>query len=371
MKRFVTLFLLLSALNICQAETKMRTVLVYLPYSPGTSVDLITRILNQYGVKKNINFVPYHRPGGDGTVGIHSFLTEKNLKDSLLITVAADVSRPLQIKKFKETDLFPIGAVGQVPIYIVARPDLSSNNLVELQKEMIQSPDKYSWGMISKTFEDYLLNFAALSGIDQTRLIITKFNTNGLNAVGSLVNGHIDLAIAGGVVVNQWVKNNKIKILGTVKSFPENSQYQSFTYLFGDRWASHNGYGVFVNSLADETTKLFWEEFFKEFTESFEVIESFRKVGLILTHDPDKKELNKMLEFNRNPNPLTTSQLTPRQKDVVILVSKYGYTNKQIAKRLNIGESAVKMHIGAVLKKYALRDRTHLTVYFSNPPMYS
>jgi DNA-binding NarL/FixJ family response regulator len=56
-------------------------------------------------------------------------------------------------------------------------------------------------------------------------------------------------------------------------------------------------------------------------------------------------------------------KLTPRQKQVVRMVIKSGASNKIIARTLNISESTVKLHIGAILKKYGLRNRTQLAVY--------
>lgn len=58
--------------------------------------------------------------------------------------------------------------------------------------------------------------------------------------------------------------------------------------------------------------------------------------------------------------------LTPRQKEVLHMVSKRGVSNKVIAKTLNISESTVKLHIGNILKKYGLKNRTQLVVFVKN-----
>ena len=51
--------------------------------------------------------------------------------------------------------------------------------------------------------------------------------------------------------------------------------------------------------------------------------------------------------------------LTFRQEQILQLILK-GMTNCQISRRLNLSESTVKMHIGMILKKYGVRDRTQL-----------
>jgi DNA-binding CsgD family transcriptional regulator len=54
--------------------------------------------------------------------------------------------------------------------------------------------------------------------------------------------------------------------------------------------------------------------------------------------------------------------LTRRQSAVLDLVQK-GASNKAIAKRLGISESTVKIHIGALFKKYCVKNRSQLAIY--------
>jgi len=55
--------------------------------------------------------------------------------------------------------------------------------------------------------------------------------------------------------------------------------------------------------------------------------------------------------------------LTPRQQEVLDLVCSRGASNKSIARILNLSESTVKLHIGAILKKYGLTNRTQLALF--------
>lgn len=54
--------------------------------------------------------------------------------------------------------------------------------------------------------------------------------------------------------------------------------------------------------------------------------------------------------------------LTDRQQVICDLISYRGLSNKQIARYMNISESTVKFHVGHLLKKYHLRNRTQLAV---------
>lgn len=60
-------------------------------------------------------------------------------------------------------------------------------------------------------------------------------------------------------------------------------------------------------------------------------------------------------------------KLTERQSQILHLVQDRGASNKTIAKILGITESTVKLHIGAVLKKYGVRNRTQLALFAKIP----
>jgi DNA-binding NarL/FixJ family response regulator len=54
---------------------------------------------------------------------------------------------------------------------------------------------------------------------------------------------------------------------------------------------------------------------------------------------------------------LKLSQLTARETEVLSLLS-HGYSNQEIAHHLSLGETTVKTHVGRILMKLDLRDRT-------------
>lgn len=56
-------------------------------------------------------------------------------------------------------------------------------------------------------------------------------------------------------------------------------------------------------------------------------------------------------------------QLTPRQNQILNIISTRGVSNKTVAKMLDISESTVKLHVGAILKKYNLKNRTQLALF--------
>ncbi|MBX3649546.1 MAG: response regulator transcription factor [Rhodocyclaceae bacterium] len=59
------------------------------------------------------------------------------------------------------------------------------------------------------------------------------------------------------------------------------------------------------------------------------------------------------------------SLLTPREQEVARAVAE-GASNKEIARGLGITERTVKLHVGAVLEKLAVRDRLQIALIVNN-----
>jgi DNA-binding NarL/FixJ family response regulator len=63
--------------------------------------------------------------------------------------------------------------------------------------------------------------------------------------------------------------------------------------------------------------------------------------------------------LKRDEEPL--DRLTPREREVLLLLGR-GYPNKQIARELRVSEKTVKTHVGHVLAKLGVTDRTQAAV---------
>jgi DNA-binding NarL/FixJ family response regulator len=61
----------------------------------------------------------------------------------------------------------------------------------------------------------------------------------------------------------------------------------------------------------------------------------------------------------RDTEPL--DRLTPREREVLVLIGR-GFPNKLIARELGLSEKTVKTHVGHVLAKLAVNDRTQAAV---------
>jgi NarL family two-component system response regulator LiaR len=64
-------------------------------------------------------------------------------------------------------------------------------------------------------------------------------------------------------------------------------------------------------------------------------------------------------ELARDSEPL--DRLTPREREVLVLLGR-GFPNKRIAQELRLSEKTVKTHVGHVLAKLGVADRTQAAV---------
>ncbi|MET4478677.1 LuxR C-terminal-related transcriptional regulator [Bradyrhizobium sp. F1.13.3] len=65
-----------------------------------------------------------------------------------------------------------------------------------------------------------------------------------------------------------------------------------------------------------------------------------------------------------SPDPKQSITPTPRERDLMMLIAR-GMQNKNIAYELKISENTVRAHIGSIMRKYRLQNRTQIAIIFA------
>lgn len=86
------------------------------------------------------------------------------------------------------------------------------------------------------------------------------------------------------------------------------------------------------------------------------------------THLPKKIMDHFLRPGHKRATTSTKISLTPRQRQVLHLITNNGASNKVIARSLRISESTVKLHISCILKKFGVRNRTQLALFAISQP---
>jgi DNA-binding CsgD family transcriptional regulator len=65
-----------------------------------------------------------------------------------------------------------------------------------------------------------------------------------------------------------------------------------------------------------------------------------------------------------SPDPKHSITPTPRERDLMMLIAR-GMQNKNIAYELKISENTVRAHIGNIMRKYRLHNRTQIAIVYA------
>ncbi|MGT2440220.1 response regulator transcription factor [Bradyrhizobium betae] len=65
-----------------------------------------------------------------------------------------------------------------------------------------------------------------------------------------------------------------------------------------------------------------------------------------------------------SPDPEDSITPTPRERELMMLIAR-GLQNKNIAFELKISENTVRAHIGNIMRKYRLSNRTQIAIAFT------
>lgn len=97
----------------------------------------------------------------------------------------------------------------------------------------------------------------------------------------------------------------------------------------------------------------------------FGLEESIKALTAQWSHIPywPKHILEQLPGATTNKKITTHIKLTARQEQIFSIITTKGASNKSIAKMLNITESTVKLHMGQILKKYGVKNRTQLVAF--------
>jgi tripartite-type tricarboxylate transporter receptor subunit TctC len=330
----------------------MENIKVVVPYPAGSGPEKLFRIMQMYGLKRNINFIPEFKPGANGLIGAEYTTLQPKDGKTLLLTVTSDLTYKAPVKKVDYTDFVPVSLLCTTHMYLVANKKFPANNLTELTNMLKR--DSQSVTIVSSTFrqERLMKDIFSEHGIDGEELRLIPFNaTQGLTQV---IGGNVDIGLWPATLVKSAIDSNHIKILSSLKANKEIDAGKNLESIYDADHAVNDGFGIFLAKGASHQMVKFWQDFMKGLKQDKQVQALFVANSFIMQTIDIDKAIKEQLKADDK------FSLTFRQQQIARLIINRGLSNEQIASTLNLSESTVKLHAGIVYKKHGVQNRTQL-----------
>jgi tripartite-type tricarboxylate transporter receptor subunit TctC len=357
----IMMLLLCAMLSFQVKATNMENIKVVIPYAPGSGFDQVFRILQAYGLKHKINFIPEFKPGANGLIGAEYFTTQPKDGKSLMLTGTSDLTYPYPVKHVDYTDFTPVTALVSAHMYLVANKNVPANNLTELVNMLKNNSQSVSISAPSHKQSIVLKQTLSSRGVKEEELLIVQFT--GMQAITAMIGGHVDVGLFPGIMIKSSIDSDNVKILASLnenKTIDNNRKLES---LQGPA-IGVDGISIFLPRGVDSTKVKRWQDFIDNFKQDADVQKSLADRYFQLFKGKGSKELDEMIKNQLNSS--NKFSLTFRQHEIARLIINRGLTNEQIADTLNLSEATVKLHAGLVYKKVGVKNRVQLVAISKN-----
>ena len=194
-----------------------RPITIVLPYGPGNSTDIVTRVFAQRLAEKVGQSVIVENKAGAGTL-IGTEHVAKAPADGYTLLMATNafsiIPHMYKISFDPQKDFVPVAPVLSTGIVLLARPDFPANNLTELAAMAKKDPGKYSystWGVGGVAHLTMEL-FRDAAGID---LLHVPYKGGGAASARAVMAGETDVGFDVVATALPQIRAGKVKALGS------------------------------------------------------------------------------------------------------------------------------------------------------------
>jgi tripartite-type tricarboxylate transporter receptor subunit TctC len=224
-KRLTSLFLGLASLGIfqtsaiAQADTyPNRPIKLIITWPVGGFADTLGRIVaNQLGPILGQQIVVENRGGANGMIGADA--VAKAAPDGYTLMFQSVTSHAINPTMYSKTpystekDIIPLAVIAQVPMLLVANPNLAAKNIAELIALAKKEPDTLSYASFGNGSASHLAG-ALLT--NQAGIKITHIPyKGGAPAITDTLSGQVPMSFSAFGVALPHVKSGKLIALGT------------------------------------------------------------------------------------------------------------------------------------------------------------
>ena len=219
MKRFSLFAVPLLAFAVSTASAQQyptRSISMIVPYAAGGPTDTVARVLAQaMGKPLGQTVIVENRPSAGGILGPEQVKNAKPDGYTILIHHIGMATTPTLYRQLRYnplTDFEYIGLVNEVPMTIVAKPQMPAKNLPEFLAYLKANKDKVNYANAGIGAASHLCGMLFMSAI-QTDFQTIPYKGTG-PAMNDLIGGQVDFMCDQTTSTTSHIKAGKVKAYG-------------------------------------------------------------------------------------------------------------------------------------------------------------
>ncbi len=205
-----------------QAPYPARNVQIIVPYTPGGSIDIMTRsIAQQLAIAWGKNVIVDNRPGASGMIGTE-IATKAEPDGYLLLGHTSSYPATAAVREKLPFDpaqaIIPVAMIARAPMVLVIHPSIPAKSVKELVALVKKNPGKFNYSSSGAGGNNHFSGalFATAAGIELTHIPYKGISL----AMTALASGEVEIVIASAAAVNPQLKAGRVRALGVTSEKP-------------------------------------------------------------------------------------------------------------------------------------------------------
>jgi tripartite-type tricarboxylate transporter receptor subunit TctC len=199
-----------------------RNVQVIVPYTPGGSIDIMTRsVAQQLAIAWGKNVVVDNRPGASGMIGTE-IATKAEPDGYVLLGHTSSYPATAAVREKLPFDparaIVPVAMIARAPMMLAVHPSVPAKTVKELVALAKKKPDSLNYASSGTGGNNHFSGalFASAAGIKLTHIPYKGIAL----AMTALASGEVEIVIASAAAVNPQLRAGRVRVLAITSEKP-------------------------------------------------------------------------------------------------------------------------------------------------------
>jgi tripartite-type tricarboxylate transporter receptor subunit TctC len=210
----------LSPVAVKAQDYPKNTIRIYVGFNPGSSADVVTRLVGKHIENKlGQPVVVENRTGNGSMIAAELVARAENDGYTLFTATVANTIYPARTgSKFSLLkDMQPIALLGSVPGVLVAHPSVPAKTVPELVKLMKSKPDTLTFGTSGAGTSSHLAA-EMLNMKVGTKVVTAHYQGGSSQRVADLLSGRINVAFNVAISVLPQIEQGKLRAIAVAQA---------------------------------------------------------------------------------------------------------------------------------------------------------